>query len=181
MDIMQSLKWMRGKKMKDEFIKMAAEVVTANTTGRGMSTEQIVEMIKSVAGTLEGLSGVPVTETALIEEKPALSWQQSIGKNSITCLICGFKGTTLNAHIRRKHNLTNKDYYSQFGIPNKTALVSKAYSAKRSKMAKDSGLGEHLQRAREAKKEAAGPQESSTPAKPKAGKKSKKETSPVKE
>lgn len=164
--------------MQEQFIHLAANIVSANTSGRGLSTEQIVEMIKSVATTLEGLATSPVAEAAVLpsEEKATMTWQQSICKNSVTCLICGFQGTTLNAHIRRKHNLTSKDYCTQFGIPARTALVSKAYSAKRSKMAKDSGLGEHLQRAREAKKEAVGVvQETEAAVKPKAAKKAKKE------
>jgi predicted transcriptional regulator len=108
------------------------------------------------------------------EEKPTMTWQESIAKNSITCLICGFQGTTLNAHIRRKHNLNSKEYAAQFGIPGKIALVSKAYSAKRSKMAKESNLGENLKKAREAKKEAAA-------TKPKATRKAKKEAATVQE
>jgi predicted transcriptional regulator len=159
--------------MEEQFIHLAANIVTANATGRGLSTEQIVDMIKSVACTLEGLSTPPAAEVieSPQEAKPAMTWQQSIGKNSITCLICGFQGTTLNAHIRRKHSLTSKEYSTQFGIPTKTPLVSKAYSAKRSKMAKDSGLGEHLRKAREAKKEAGTTAGVAAPAKAKATKK----------
>jgi predicted transcriptional regulator len=168
--------------MKEDMIKMAAGIVTANATGRGMSTDQIVEMIKSVACTLEGLSGTPVAEAAPAQEvTPTMTWQESIGKNAIACLLCEFNGKALTAHLRTKHQMSGKEYRVQFGIPSRTALVSKAYSAKRSKMAKDSGLGEHLQRARDAKKEAAGPQEITAPAKPKAAKKSKKVTSAVKE
>jgi predicted transcriptional regulator len=161
--------------MQEQFVKMAADIVAANATGRGVSTEQLVEMLKCVGQTLENLSKEPVVEVSpALEEKTAMTWQESITKNSITCLICGFQGTTLNAHIRRKHNLTSKEYCVQFGIPARTALVSKAYSAKRSKMAKESGLGENLKRAREAKKETAA-------IKPKTTKKSKKETAPVQE
>lgn len=167
--------------MQEQFVKMAADIVTANTTGRGVSTEQLVEMLKSVGQALEDLACGPAAEQVapVSEEKAAMTWQESITKNSITCLICGFKGTTLNAHIRRKHNLTSKDYCVQFGIPRKTALVSKAYSAKRSKMAKDSNLGANLRRAREAKKEAAANIETAVPEKVKTTKKSKKETAAV--
>lgn len=167
--------------MREQSIQLAASIVTANATGRGFSTDQLVEMIKSVTETLENLAEVPMAESAAAApgEKPILAWQDSITKNSITCLICGFQGTTLNAHIRRKHNLTSKEYCAQFGIPARTALVSKAYSAKRSKMAKESNLGENLKRAREAKKEAGLNLESSASEKAKTTKKSKKESTPV--
>lgn len=159
--------------MEDQYIHMAANIVTANATGRGLSTDQIVDMLKSVAATLESLSTTPATEAAQAETspeaKPSLTWQESIGRNSITCLLCGFQGTTLSAHIRKKHNLASKEYCAQFGIPRKTPLVSKAYSAKRSKMAKDSGLGMKLQEARQAKR-------ATTAEKPKTATKSKKET-----
>jgi predicted transcriptional regulator len=163
--------------MQDQYIHMAANIVTANATGRGLSTDQIIDMLKSVAATLESLSTTPTTEVLQAEltpeEKPSLTWQESIGRNSITCLLCGFQGTTLNAHIRRKHHLSSKEYCAQYGIPRKTPLVSKAYSAKRSKMAKESGLGLKLQEARQAKRATTAEEQ------PKTAKKSKKETAVI--
>jgi predicted transcriptional regulator len=81
-------------------------------------------------------------------------WKASIAKNTITCMICGYSGKLLTPHLKSKHQLTPKEYRKQFGIPPRTPLVSKAYRAKRSKIAKETGIGEKLKAARQAKKTA---------------------------
>jgi predicted transcriptional regulator len=69
-------------------------------------------------------------------------------------LICGYSGKLLTPHLKSKHKVTPREYRKQFAIPARTPLVSKAYQAKRKKIAKESGLGEKLKKAREAKKAA---------------------------
>ena len=49
---------------------------------------------------------------------------------------------TLKTHLRKAHGLMPKEYYQRFDLdPKKFPLVCKDYSAARSKMAKDRGLG----------------------------------------
>jgi len=142
--------------MSKQFVRLAADIVIANSTGKGFSTEQLTQMLKAVAETLETLAEEPRV-TAGAEPPPAKAevpadWKASIGRNAITCLICGYSGKLLTPHLKSKHQLTPKEYRKQFGIPPRTPLVSKAYRAKRSKIAKDMGIGEKLQAARRAKK-----------------------------
>jgi predicted transcriptional regulator len=92
----------------------------------------------------------PSSETELPKD-----WKASIGKNTITCLICGYSGKLLTPHLKSKHKTTPKEYRKQFEIPARTPLVSKAYRAKRSKIAKETGIGEKLRQARKAKKTSA--------------------------
>jgi predicted transcriptional regulator len=144
--------------MTKQFVRLAADIVIANSTGKGFTTEQITEMIKSVAETLKELSAGSVEILAVgrpsPESAPIQDWKSSIGKDTITCLICGYSGKLLSQHLNRIHKLTPREYRKQFSIPARTSLVSKAYQAKRRKIAKDSGLGEKLKKAREAKKAA---------------------------
>ena len=95
--------------------------------------------------TAEGMSA----ETGVPTE-----WKASIGKNTITCMICGYSGKLLTPHLKSKHQVTPREYRKQFEIPTRTPLVSKAYRAKRSKIAKETGIGEKLRQARKAKKAA---------------------------
>jgi len=144
--------------MSKQFVKLAADIVIANSTGKGFTTEQLTHMLKSVAETLEDLSGE--TGTAMVVGRPApaaktpATWKASIGKNAITCMICGYSGKLLTPHLKSKHQTTPREYRKQFGIPARTPLVSKAYRAKRSKIAKETGIGEKLRAARKAKKAA---------------------------
>jgi len=144
--------------MSKQFVRLAADIVIANSTGKGFTTEQLTHMLKEVADTLEALALEPVGMMA--GERPSseagvpADWKASIGKNTITCMMCGYSGKLLTPHLKSKHKTTPREYRKQFGIPARTPLVSKAYRAKRSKIAKETGIGEKLRQARKAKKAA---------------------------
>jgi predicted transcriptional regulator len=141
--------------MSKQFVRLAADIVIANSTGKGFTTEQLTHMLKAVADTLEDLAlepGMMAGESAASEAGTPADWKASIGKNTITCLICGYSGKLLTPHLKSKHKTTPREYRKQYGIPARTPLVSKAYRAKRSKIAKETGIGEKLRQARKAKK-----------------------------
>jgi predicted transcriptional regulator len=144
--------------MSKQFVRLAADIVIANSTGKGFTTEQLTHMLKAVADTLEDLAvesgGMAAAEGVSQEAGIPADWKASIGKNTITCMICGYSGKLLTPHLKSKHKVNPKDYRKQFGIPARTPLVSKAYRAKRSKIAKETGIGEKLRQARKAKKAA---------------------------
>jgi predicted transcriptional regulator len=144
--------------MSKQFVRLAADIVIANSTGKGFTTEQLTQMLKAVADTLEELAveagGMAAMEGASSEAGIPADWKGSIAKNTITCMICGYSGKLLTPHLKSKHQLTPREYRKQFEIPTRTPLVSKAYRAKRSKIAKETGIGEKLRQARKAKKAA---------------------------
>jgi predicted transcriptional regulator len=143
--------------MSKQFVRLAADIVIANSTGKGFTTEQLTHMLKAVADTLEELAvepGMMAGEFQTSEAGAPADWKASIGKNTITCLICGYSGKLLTPHLKSKHKTTPREYRKQFNIPARTPLVSKAYRAKRSKIAKETGIGEKLRQARKAKKAA---------------------------
>ena len=142
--------------MSTQFVRLAADIVIANSTGKGFTTEQLTHMLKAVADTLEELAiepgGMAAAERPSSEGGIPADWKASIGKNTITCMICGYSGKLLTPHLKSKHKTTPREYRKQFAIPARTPLVSKAYRAKRSKIAKETGIGEKLRQARKAKK-----------------------------
>jgi predicted transcriptional regulator len=144
--------------MSKQFVRLAADIVIANSTGKGFNTEQITHMLKSVADTLEELAiepgGMVAAESSSREAQTPADWKTSIGKDTITCMICGFSGKVLTPHLKSKHKTTPKEYRKQFDMPSRTSLISKGYQAKRRKIAKETGIGEKLKQAREAKKAA---------------------------
>lgn len=144
-------------------LEMAKDIVIAHATTTPMSKEDLLKEIQDVYAALSALEKgvVVVAETEVVAEeiKPALSGKKSIGKNAITCIICGESMKTLSRHLMSKHNMKASAYRKEFGIPRTQALASKAYSETRKQMAIESGLGEKLAVARAAtaaKKSAAG-------------------------
>ena len=53
--------------MRKQFVRLAADIVIANSTGKGFTTEQLTQMLKEVADTLEGLA---VETEGMAEQSP---------------------------------------------------------------------------------------------------------------
>lgn len=155
-------------------LEMAGEIVSAHVSSNPMSKDELLKEIQDVYAALVALEkGESVSVVAAEEEvKPAISAKKSIGKNSITCLICGKQMKTLARHLGSDHGLKPGEYRKQFGIPRTQALAAKSYSESRKQMAIERGLGANLAKARAAK--AAAP-------KPKAKAKAKKAAAPAAE
>ncbi|MBM4288892.1 MAG: MucR family transcriptional regulator [Deltaproteobacteria bacterium] len=139
--------------MASELLKMTAQIVTSHASINEMTSDDLVNEIKSVYNTLALLAGDKsvAAELEMLSEaaretpgpKPAVPVEESIQDNYIVCLECGKKFKTLKAHLRRAHTMTPVDYCARFGLDlKKYTLVSRNYSAQRRDLAKAKGLGE---------------------------------------
>ena len=135
-------------------IELVADIVAAHASSTSMTKEDILAEIKEVYTTLSALEkGEEVETVGDVPEgsSPLVSKRKAFGKNQVFCMICGKGFTTLKRHLAAAHDMTGKEYRTQFGIPAKTPLASKAYSESRKQMAIDKGLAEGLAKARAAK------------------------------
>jgi len=138
-------------------LEMATEIVASHASTTAMSKEELIAEIASVYQALQAIEkGEVAVETVPAEAAPSkANVKKSIGKNAVTCLICGKSMKTLTRHLKTAHNLKPGQYKKQFGIPGKQSLAAKSYSESRRQMAIDRGLGDKLAAARAAKKPAA--------------------------
>jgi predicted transcriptional regulator len=133
--------------MPNEVLKMTTEIVVSHASLTELSTEQLVDEIKAVYKVLASLDGgealeEPVAEKAAGVKKPSIPLKDIVKAKYVVCLECGKKFKTLKTHLRKAHGLMPKEYYQRFGLaPKKFPLVCKDYSAARSQLAKDRGLG----------------------------------------
>lgn len=136
-------------------LELAADIVAAHASSTSMDKEDILSEIKEVYAALSALEkGEAVAtseEQAQEENTPAVSKRKAFGKSQVFCMICGKGFTTLKRHLSAAHDMSAKEYRSQFGIPAGTVLAAKAYSESRKQMAIDKGLAEGLAKARAAK------------------------------
>ncbi len=133
--------------MADDVLKLTAEIVISHASMSELSTQELIDELKSVYNTLailEGDEGIPEAEIVPGEvvKKPPIPLKDIVKDKYVVCLECGKKMKTLKVHLKKAHGLTPKEYFKRFDLdPKKFPLVSKDYSAKRSKMAKDRGFG----------------------------------------
>ncbi len=135
--------------------ELASEIVLAHASNTSMTKEELIAELKEVHAVLTALEkgeAVPVPgEEGQEATVPAITKRKAFGKKQIFCMVCGKGFTTLKRHLGTAHDMTPKEYRTQFGIPAGTTLASKDYSESRRQMAIDKNLAGGLAKARAAK------------------------------
>ena len=72
---------------------------------------------------------------------PAVPIKKSIGTDYLICLEDGQKVKALKRHLVSRHHLTPDQYRQRWGLPKTYPMVSPAYAAQRSELARQIGLG----------------------------------------
>jgi predicted transcriptional regulator len=67
--------------------------------------------------------------------------RKSIAPDYIICLEDGKKFKSLKRHLRTHYNLSPEEYRDKWQLPADYPMVAPNYSATRSRLAKDNGLG----------------------------------------
>jgi predicted transcriptional regulator len=122
--------------------KQVAEIVAAYVGKNRVTAAELPTLIASVSqalGTLGSVGHAPAEPAAALV--PAVSIRRSVGADAITCLDCGKKAKMLKRHLMTAHGLTPQEYRSRWGLPRDYPVVAQNYSARRSVLAKSSGLG----------------------------------------
>jgi predicted transcriptional regulator len=137
--------------MPIDVLRLTAEIVISHASMSELTPQELVEEIKEIYSVLAALDGGEAAEAVSPEQgveagvvkKPPIPLKDIVKEKYVVCLECGKKMRTLKTHLRKTHKLTPKEYFQKYSLdPKKFPLVCKEYSAQRSKMAKEKGLGE---------------------------------------
>ncbi|QQR37981.1 MucR family transcriptional regulator [Devosia rhizoryzae] len=123
-----------------DLIGLSTDIVSAYVSHNSVSPGDLTKLIAEVHGALRALqtNEVPVQVEEL---KPAVPVKKSIASDYIICLEDGKKFKSLKRHLRTHYNLSPEEYREKWGLPADYPMVAPSYSATRSKLAKDNGLG----------------------------------------
>ena len=125
---------------EQDLIELSTEIVSAYVSHNALSPSDLPKLIADVHGALRTLSSneapLPVEEL-----KPAVPVRKSVAPDYIICLEDGKKFKSLKRHLRTHYNLSPEEYREKWGLPADYPMVAPNYSATRSKLAKDNGLG----------------------------------------
>lgn len=126
--------------LEHELIELSTEIVSAYVSHNSVSAADLPKLIADVHGALRALHSneVPVVSEEL---KPAVPVKKSVAADYIVCLEDGKKFKSLKRHLRTHYNLSPEEYREKWGLPADYPMVAPNYSATRSKLAKDNGLG----------------------------------------
>lgn len=125
----------------DHLLELLTDIVSAYVKGNRIPAAELSRLIESVHATLLSLpdSGTPVRE----ERAPAVAIEDSVTGDYIVCLEDGKRLTMLKRYLRTHYGLTPEAYRAKWKLPADYPMVAPNYSAKRSALAKEIGLGKN--------------------------------------
>ena len=127
-----------GEASSVEALELTTEIVAAYVSNNPVQSSELSRLIQDVHGTLQGLSGA---QAEAPEIKPAIPVKKSVTDDYIICLEDGKKFKSLKRHLRAKYDMTPEEYREKWGLPYDYPMVAPSYARKRSKLAKQMGLG----------------------------------------
>jgi predicted transcriptional regulator len=119
--------------------ELTAVIVACFVSNNPLTAPELPVLITSTHATLRGIDAVRIRSGD--EEKPAVPIDESIAHDYLICLNDGQKLRALKRYIYRKYALSPEQYREKWGLPDDYLMVAPAYSALRSKIAKDHASG----------------------------------------
>jgi predicted transcriptional regulator len=125
----------------DPVVALTARIVAAYVVKHTILTAQVPDLIAQTFRALKGLGHEPVASEVPETKRPAVPVRQSIKDDYLVSLEDGRKFKSLKRHLMTEHGMTPEAYRSKWGLPSDYPMVAPNYSAKRSELARETGLG----------------------------------------
>ncbi len=125
----------------DMYLASTADLVSAYVSNNSIRASDLASLIETVYTTLRDLAKGKVEPKEEEPQTPAVPIKKSITPDFLICLEDGKKFRSLKRHLGTVYNLSPEQYRAKWGLPRDYPMVAPAYSAVRSQLAKDIGLG----------------------------------------
>jgi predicted transcriptional regulator len=128
---------------KLDLIGHAARIVAGYASNH--TVDDLPALIRQVHGTLNRLAGGRGEEEAAPSHprmgQPAVPVAKSVMPDYIICLEDGKKMKMLKRYLKATYDMSPEEYRAKWDLPDDYPMVAPNYAAKRSQLAKKSGLG----------------------------------------
>ena len=130
---------MVDKIKKEDLMAYTTEIVSSYVSNVQIQPSDISDVIESVYRSLSSLDsdGSPLSE----RPQPAVPIKRSVMPDYIVCLEDGKKLKMLKRHLKSAYGMSPEEYRERWGLPADYPMVAPSYAEKRSRLAKDIGLG----------------------------------------
>lgn len=120
-------------------LELTAEVVSAYVANNPVPASELATLIATVAESIRRLTGSAPAEHD--KPAPAVPIKKSITNDYLISLEDGKKFKSLKRALSTRYGLTPDEYRAKWGLPADYPMVAPGYSAARSELAKQMGLG----------------------------------------
>jgi predicted transcriptional regulator len=128
-----------------ELLPLVTEVVAARVSTSKTPSADVAALIQSVYQVLDELR---INGTPAELPEPAVPIKRSVTPDYIVSLEDGRKLKTLKRYLRTSFDMSPDQYRRRWGLPVDYPMVAPNYAKKRSKIAKNTGLGTQPRRKR---------------------------------
>lgn len=125
---------------EDHLLERGADIVAAYVSHNALRVADLPQLIMDIHQALKRLSA-PRQGDVVEAVRPAVPIRKSITADYLICLEDGRPFKSLKRHLRAQYDLSPAAYREKWGLPADYPMVAPTYSATRSRLAKDAGLG----------------------------------------
>ena len=122
-------------------IEITADIVSAFVGNNAVRSTELPDLIHAVYTSLQGIGKPKADQEHAPVLTPAVWIKKSVTDDYIICLDNGKKFKSLRRHLQSAFGMTPEEYRAKWGLPRDYPMVAPGYAAKRSELAKLSGLG----------------------------------------
>jgi predicted transcriptional regulator len=119
--------------------ELTGVIVACFVSNNPLTAPEVPVLIASTHAALRSLDAVRVISEG--QQKSAVPIEESVAHDYLICLNDGHKLRALKRYIYRKYSLSPEQYREKWGLPDDYPMVAPAYSALRSKIAKERANG----------------------------------------
>ena len=123
----------------EDLLAFTTEIVSSYFSNNTVAQNEISGVIEQVHKALYNLHSEP--GLSVDRPQPAVPIKRSVTPDYLICLEDGKKLKMLKRHLKTAYDMSPEDYRERWGLPSDYPMVAPNYAKKRSKLAKDIGLG----------------------------------------
>lgn len=122
-------------------LALSADIVSSFVANNSVSANDLPGLIHTIYKTIAEI-GTGAPAEAAPAKAPAVPIKKSITPEYLVCLEDGRHFKSLKRHLRTSFKMSPEEYRAKWGLPTSYPMVAPAYAEARSRMAKESGLGQ---------------------------------------
>ncbi|MCJ2049394.1 MucR family transcriptional regulator [Methylobacterium sp. J-070] len=129
-----------------DYVELTASIVAAYVSNNSVRPADMAELIASLHAALTGLGNAGAPAAPVAEKLTPAQIRKSITPDALISFLDGKPYKTLKRHLTG-NGLTVEQYRERFGLPRDYPTTAASYSAQRSALAKNLGLGQQRRKA----------------------------------
>ncbi len=129
------------ERVPPNLVELSVDIAVAYLGSHAVPVDQLPGIIASIYQAVNQASNGVVVAATPARQEPAVPIKKSVTPEYIVCLEDGRRYKSIKRHLMNAYGMTPADYRAKWNLPADYPMVAPGYSAMRSALAKELGLG----------------------------------------